>query len=179
MIRLRATAGSVAACVALLAIADNSWPIAVTEAPGQPISVRNIKPTAAQGLVILVLNTSDRAVRSLSFILAHADCPRSNHPLAYFVYYGDQSAFSRLEAQGGEAPLAPGAWAQISVSADIWRRILDYQRRAGCAEGARPELLLNEVAFCDDTGWHGVAGESPGPKWQGKPWTPVTPSRCT
>jgi hypothetical protein len=180
---IRTMLGVVIAGVAAAAWADDSWPVRVLKAPGQPIVVTDVRTAASVSgvppdLVLVVANASNRSVRSLRFTLAPADCSRSNHPAAYWVTYGDPSAFSKTDVQGGDAPLAPGASAQVRVAAELLRRILDYQRRAGCVEGKRPELVLRNVAFCDNTGWQGVAGESPEPRWQDEPWAPATPSRC-
>jgi len=132
--------------------------IAASDQPIHVVSVRLGREHSHDGsLAIDVENASAKPAWLLEFTIAPTDCPHSDHPVAVTVTY---------PAEGGRNPtspvqaLNPGARARLTVPESEYRRLIAYQRKAGCPETAIPELTLRAVAFCDGSGWEGLAGGS-------------------
>jgi hypothetical protein len=142
------------------------------EAPDQPVRVKSVSLAKSGDLEVVIRNASPQAVRFVGFLLAPAECPAPIKPAALWMAYGDRSALDGEANQPAEAALLSGEAITLSLSATSYQRVLGGQVARGCSADALPQLLLDKVAYCDGTGWEGIADGADHSAWNGRPWTP-------
>jgi|WetSurMetagenome_2_1015567.scaffolds.fasta_scaffold195447_2 hypothetical protein len=147
--------------------------------PVQVIGVRSIKSgqSNSRDLLIEIENLSTKSIRFVGYTVAPADCPRSDHPAAYNIGYGDWAAVSVTEKHV-DAAIPAHARKEVLLPASVYSGYLSYQKSHGCSSDQRSEVWLKNVAFCDGTGWEGFADGPAHSEWNGRDWKPSGLSNC-
>lgn len=145
--------------------------------PVRVIGIQSIKPGQSD-LLISIENLTARPIRFASYTVAPADCPRSDHPAAFGIGYGDWSAVS-IGREPIDSPIPAHGRTEIRLPAHIYSGFVNYQKSHGCSSQKRPELWLDKVAFCDGTGWEGFADGPAHSEWNGRDWKPSGRSKCS
>jgi hypothetical protein len=146
--------------------------VVARQQPVRVVAVHRLHHVAA--VVVEIRNESQKRVGDAEFVVAPAECPRSNHPVASILAFPEDASRPVRWAHG----LEPGGRAQVLLSDALYRQMIDQQRKAGCGDAARPEIVLRTVAFCDGTGWEGFADGPEHAAWSGRPWAPPQTPRC-
>ena len=152
--------------------------ISSTNEPVRLIRIHPVKPGQSD-LLIEIENLTAKPIRFVSYRLAPADCPRSDHPAAVGIGYGDWSAAFPHLRKYIESPIPGYGKKGIRFPRSLYKELLQYQKSHGCLSHQRPELMLDKVAFCDGTGWEGFAGGPHHSEWNGRDWTPSGLSNCS
>ena len=146
----------------------------IVKALNEPVRITDVRSSGRDNeLLIEVKNTSPKSIIFIQYVFAPAnDCPKSNHPLAYSISYGNLSLISDNKNQRIKPPIAPNQTVAITISSKIYEGVLKSQKSAKCTNSAKPELVLRKVAFNDNTGWEGFADGVDHSQWSGRQWTP-------
>ncbi len=145
----------------------------IVRAPDEPLNIVDIRlgNSKSGDLIIEVENISSKPVTFIGYTLAPADdCPKSDHPLAFWVGYGDWSVLPGDGERGVDPPVNPNH--KVTLTFSRYGGILKYHRWAKCPAGVKPDLYLNKVAFSDGTGWEGFADGIDHSEWNGRAWFP-------
>jgi hypothetical protein len=159
---------------------DSGTILKIIRSPNEPVRVIGVRPAnpAQSELLIEIENLTAKPLQFVFYTVAPADCPRSDHPAAYNVGYGDWAAVSQIR-KAIDPPLPPHGKQEISFPSSVYSGFIRYQKNHGCSPHQRPELYLLNVAFCDGTGWKGFADGPDHSEWNGRDWKPAGNSNCS
>ncbi len=158
---------------------DSGTILKIIRSPNEPVRVIGVRLTnpAESELLIEIENLTAKPIQFVFYTVAPADCPRSDHPAARDVGYGDWAAVSQVR-KAIDPPVPPYGRKEISYPSSIYSGFIGYQKNHGCSSQQRPELYLRNVAFCDGTGWEGFADGPNHSEWNGRDWKPAGNSNC-
>ncbi len=147
--------------------------LTIIRAPNEPVNIVDIRFANAGDLFIEVENTSSKPIIFVGYVLSPFDrCPKSDHPMALWVGYGDWRVLSNDSNHKIDPPVDPNSKVTLTVSRKAYEGILNSQKSAKCPSSAKPELYLNKVAFDDGSGWEGFADGIDHSEWNGRLWIP-------
>jgi hypothetical protein len=147
--------------------------IKIVRAPNEPVNIVDIRFANTGDLIVEVDNTSSKPIIFVGYVLSPFDrCPKSDHPMALWVGYGDWSVLSNDSSHKIDPPVGPSHKVTLTVSRKAYEGILSSQKSAKCPSSAKPELYLNKVAFSDGSGWEGFADGVDHSEWNGRLWVP-------
>ena len=145
----------------------------LVRAPNEPVSILEIRFANSGDLLIDIENISPKPMIFAGYVLAPFDrCPKTDHPMAVWIGYGDWSVISGNGIHKIDAPIDPAHKVTLTVSRKVYDEILNSQKLAKCISSAKPELYLDKVAFNDGSGWQGFADGVDHSEWNGRPWIP-------
>lgn len=150
------------------ALIDQSDWLKIARSPNEPVRVAETRFDDAGKIIIQVENISSQPIIFIGYILAPADCPKSNHPAAFYLRYGDQSGLRGNGEHEIDPPVDPSGRATLTISQKTYKGILNAQKSAKCASAAKPKLNLMRVVFADRSGWEGFADGVDHSEWNGR-----------
>lgn len=129
----------------------------IVHIPDEPVRIVDIRLTKTGELLIEIENISPQTITFVGYTIAPFDrCPKSDHPMAFWIGHGDWSVLSGEGSYKTGAPIAPGQKFTLADSRNAYEGILNSQKSAKCPAAAKPELQVRMVAFDDDSRWGGV-----------------------
>jgi len=162
---------------------DYGTTLRIIRSPNEPVQVVGVRfiksaQSNSRDLLLEVENLSAKSVRFVGYTVAPAGCPRSDHPAAYNIGYGDWAAIS-VTGKHVDPAIPAHVRKNVNLPASVYAGYLSYQKSHGCSADQRPELTLDKVAFCDGTGWEGFADGPDHSQWNGRDWKPSGRSKCS
>jgi hypothetical protein len=137
------------------------------------VSILDIRFANSRDLLIDLENVSSKPIIFVGYVLAPFDrCQKSDHPMAFWIGYGDWTVLSANGSHEIDAPVDPSHKVTLTISQKVYDGILNSQKLAKCPSSAKPELYLDKVAFNDGSGWQGFAGGADHSEWNGRLWIP-------
>jgi hypothetical protein len=147
--------------------------LTLERAPNEPLKIEGIRRGDSGDIQIDVSNISSKTIIFAGYHFSpRDDCPKSNHPLSFWVGYGDWKMLGRKGDVKIDPPIPPNRKVTMTIPLKMYRVILQEHKFARCLDSAKPGLTLGNVAFSDGAGWEGLADGPDHSEWNGRPWIP-------